>query len=305
MEEETQPTTGAAPESTEAVAPPPVEEAAAGDGTPEAAPPPSPDWRTLIRDVPPEEILKEHEALRKHTDGRAGQMARRLATERYLPEALATERESLRKEVEAEVAARRTEEERQRRLGALGDLIEEDPARAARELREIQAQEKTEKERETEAGRLTELVGGAVSKTEGDYDQTVFYPLFRLLSPEDQQALRGKDYGQGPRARLAYVADIVALRDVRVAKAAVAKARGEWEKGIEPRITKATEAGRKEALGDVNGGVDVDTGGGGGAPGEMNLQQYLALPTEERTRLKREEPQKVDAMTRRAMNGRR
>ena len=254
------------------------------------------DWRALIRDVPPEELLQEHEALRKHFDGKAGQTGLRLAREKYLPEELAKERDRLLEQVRSQVEQENARKERERRLDSLADLAESDPDRAASELRKLRSEEKNAEAEQVNKQEIEKLVTDSYQKGLSEIDTGVLHPLFRTLHVDDQKELAGKNYtGTHAEARMKYLVDILGAREKRAAIDAVAAAQEEWKKGEEKRMADAKEAGRKEALGESNGGVKVDTGSGTRSGGAQRWEDIQALPPEERTKFRRENPAAYNA----------
>ena len=248
------------------------------------------DWRELIRDVPPEDILKEHEALRKYHEGKAGSDAQRLAREKYLPEELAKERDAFLAQIRAEEQARTARAERERRVDRALELVEEDPERGTSELRKLREEEKSQEQGKLAEGTFRQMVTEAYTRGNSDWDVQVLRPLIKILHEDDVPKINGKDYGQGPEARIRYVNDLIDLRETR----AVAEAKVEWEKGESGRLAKAREAGRKEALGQTNGSQKVDTGSGTAGGGGPALSEILSWPTEQRIEFKRDHPQEYN-----------
>lgn len=249
------------------------------------------DWRDLIRDVPPEDLLKEHEALRKYHEGKAGHDAQRLAREKYLPEELAKAQPELEAKIRAEEQAKTARSERERRVDQALALVEEDPERGANELRKLREEEKSQEQEKVSQETIRQLVTDAYTRGNSDFDVQVLRPLIKLLHEDDLPKINGKDYGEGPTARIRYITDILEAREARAITQAVSTAQAEWEKGENDRIAKAREAGRKEALGEVNGGQKVDTGSGTAGGGGTSLSEILSWPAEQRIEYKRTHPQ--------------
>ena len=270
------------------------EESTAPDGatstdatTDEADVQPKLNWRDLIRDVPPEEILKEHDALKQHFEGRVGQTAQRLAHEKYLPEELAKGRSALAQQIREEESAKLARESRDKRINDLINADDRDSDEAIRELRKLRSEEEAEAKTQVNEDMVRQLVTDSYIRGNADFDAQILHPLFRLLHPEDQRALNGKDYGNGIEARIKYVTDIFEHREKRAVAEAVERVRAEVEADREKSRDKDREALRKELLGEVNRGTRVDTGSGSSGAGGPSLPEILSWPLEQRLEWKK------------------
>lgn len=240
-----------------------------------------------IKDVDPEEIIRNHPGLQQHVQtlhGRAGELAQRQARQIFDAEKPLLEMQ-LRQQIETEMVARQQAAED----AALERTRVEDPIAYAQGVADLRSRRQAFAQRQAETARrakeYSEFSAGLTTAQLRQIDEETITPLhtqLHALSPEAADALAKTPYAGGVSGRAQYIRDAQAkITELQVAQ----------ERNKHTKDQAAREAAiRKEVLAQANAGDNPDTGGGTAAPSDMTPGRYKQMPIEKRLEWRDQNP---------------